>query len=723
MKKRGTLLSLIFIIQVIFVSSTAFGSSGVQRLFSLVDYIGGDYQFAVSSGRIINDDEYSEMVEFSSSAVAISAALDINSDDLIRKIKKLSKKIKAKAPVQEVKDITAEIKKELISDFNVAVHPSSMPDISNGSTLFALNCTACHGARGDGKGILSANLTPQPTDFRSPDVSPGLSPLKVYNTLKFGIEDTSMPAFSTLTDKEKWDVAFYVLSVGFPDNVPSDAANAAEVQVPEDLSDYKAVSSLTNKEIIDRLNLDDDSSYAALMAIRSSGSDNGPKNDQNGKNKHIEFSAAGLQEALNHYKSGERKKALESSIDAYLNGYELIESDISVADGALALRIEQNMTKFRSDIKKGVPAAELELLANNISTDLNKASDLLSDKTTFNSAVLFTSSFSIIVREGLEAILIIAAIIAFLVNTGSRRVIRYIHVGWISAIVAGLITWYAARTVISISGLSRELIEGFTSLIAAAVLFYVSYWLISKIDVEKWKEFIKAKIENALNKKSVVALVMVSFLAVYREAFETVLFYQALGYQAGDNVSPVIWGLVAGTAVTAVLGFLVFKLAISIPLKYFFSATSLLLYFLCFILIGKGINELQSAGMIGTTLVEHVPQIDILGIYPTLETLVPQSLIVAAFIFASFWIANVSREKERKEIAINVSRISEELKTMYDSFDHIKGHVLEWKKCEDIDLEAEELDNQIHDVIDHVDQLQNKLGDFYQNIAPPQRPT
>lgn len=719
MTKRVIALSLVFIVQVIFMSSTAFGSNDIQRLFSLVDYIEGDYQSAVSSGRIINNDEYNEMVEFSSSAVAISAALDIN-NNLIRKIKKLSKKIKAKGTVQEVKNLTAEIKKDLISDFNVAAYPSSMPNISNGSTLFALNCTACHGARGNGNGILAANLTPQPTDFRSPDVSPELSPLKVYNTLKFGIEDTSMPAFSTLTDKEKWDVAFYVLSVGFPDNVPGDAA---EVKVPKDLSDYKTVSSLTNQEIINRLGLDDKSSYAALMAIRNSGSDNGPKDNYNDKNKHIEFSAAGLRSALKHYKNGERKKALESSIDAYLNGYELIESDISVADGTLALKIEQNMTKFRSDIKKGVPAEQLELLANNITTDLNKASDLLSDKTTFNSAVLFTSSFSIIVREGLEAILIIAAIIAFLVNTGSRKVIRYIHVGWISAIAAGLITWYAARTVISISGLSRELIEGFTSLIAAAVLFYVSYWLISKIDVEKWKEFIKAKIETALNKKSVVALVMVSFLAVYREAFETVLFYQALGYQAGDNISPVIWGLVAGVAVTAVLGLLVFKLAISIPIRYFFSATSLLLYFLCFILIGKGIHELQSAGMIGTTLVEHVPQIDILGIYPTLETLIPQSFIVAAFIFASFWIANVSREKERKEIAINVSRISEELKTMYDSFDHIKGHVLEWKKCEDIDLEAEELDNQIHDVIDHVDQLQNKLGDFYQNIATPQRPT
>lgn len=718
MKQKIIFLSLVFILPIIFISSNAFGSNDPQRLFSLIDYIGGDYQSAVSKGKIINNDEYNEMLDFSESAVAISGTLEITNDDLIRKITRLNKKINAKASVQEVKNITAEIKKDLLSGFNIVINPSSMPSISNGSVLFARNCTACHGERGNGKGILAANLTPEPTNFKSLDISLAMSPLKIYNTLNFGIKDTAMPAFITLTDKEKWDVAFYVLSIGFPDHILNDTT---EIKVPEELSDYRTLSLLTNQQINDRLRLDrdDNSSYASIMAIRNADSNN----NNNDKNKYIEFSIAGLQSALKHYKNNEHKKALDSSIDAYLNGYELVESDISVADGSLALKIEQNMTRFRSEVKKGAPVDEVERLANDISEDLSKASGLLSDKNTFNSAVLFTSSFSIILREGLEAILIIAAIIAFLVNTGSRRVIKYIHVGWVSAIVAGLITWYIARTIISISGLNRELIEGITSLIAATVLFYVSYWLISKIEVEKWKEFIKTKIETALNKKSIMALVTVSFFAVYREAFETVLFYQALGYQAENNISPVIWGFIAGVAVTGILGFLIFKLAISIPIRYFFSATSLLLYLLCFILVGKGIHELQSTGMIGTTIVDYVPRIDIIGIYPTLETLIPQSIIAVAFIFASFWIANVSGEKERKEIAINVSLISKELKTMYDSFDHIKGHILEWKKCEDIDLEAEELDHQIHEVIDHVDQLQNKLGDFYQNVSSPQKST
>ena len=712
MKPKINYFFLTFFTSLLLIALNAFAGNDEQRLYSLIDYIGGDYQFAVKDGRIINDEEYSEMIEFSDTALTIFNSIGSDNNGIKQGLETLDTKIKNKGPVLEIQTLTSEIKNSMISEFKISTSPLASPNIDNGSVLFAQNCTSCHGERGDGKGVLAPNLEPAPTNFKDQDVSLTLSPLKVYNTLNFGIEGTSMPAFNTLNDKDKWDVAYYVLSVGFPDDV---SASTAKVDIPENFSDYKVLSSLTNKEILDSFNTVDKSAYASVKQIRNSISGKDDSDED-----YIAFTMAGLNSALEYYKNGDSKKALDTSIEAYLEGYEQIESDLAIADSKLAVKIEGNLSRYRSGIKNGIPANQLETLKGTISNDLNTASAILSDRNSFNSAVLFSSSFSIIVREALEAILIIAAIIAFLVNTGSGRAIRYIHYGWIGAILAGLLTWYLARRVISISGASRELIEGFTALIAAVVLFYVSYWLISKIEVEKWKEFIKTKVEKALNKKSVIALVAVSFLAVYREAFETVLFYQALGYQAEGNITPVLWGLLAGIVFTAVLGFLIFKLAVRIPIKYFFSATSLLLYFLCFILIGKGIHELQGAGLIGSTFVDYVPRIDILGIYPTLETVIPQSVIVAAFIFATFWIANVARDKERKEIAVNVSQISDELKTMYDSFDHIKGHILEWKRCEEIDLEAEELDRQIHDVIDHVDQLQDKLGDFYQNVSKPE---
>lgn len=684
------------------------------RLYSLIDYIGGDYQFAIKDGKIINQDEFAEMTEFADTSNTIYDDTGHQDPALKNILEKLRTKINDKAPVDEVIALTVKVKNEIIESFNLETFPLTIPEISNGKALFAGNCTSCHGERGKGDGILAGNLNPAPTNFKDPEVFPNLSPIKAYNTMNFGIEGTAMPAFNTLSDKDKWDVAFYLLSIGFPDEINPGGGSSGSGTIPPGLDDYKKLSSLSNREILETLGT---SNYASVKTVRNALAEN-----TGSKLKHIEYTIAGIGSAIDLYKQGEQKKALDKSIEAYLDGYEMVESDLAIANNKLNIQIESGLAKFRSEIKGNAPVTSLESLGGSITNDLNKASLLLEDKNTFTSAVLFTNSFGIILREALEAILIIAAIIAFLINTGSRQTIRYIHIGWIAAIAAGLVTWYLARTVISISGASRELIEGITSILAAAVLFYVSYWLISKIEVGKWKEYIKSKVETALNKKSIIALVSVSFLAVYREAFETVLFYQALSYQAEGNIAPIVWGFLAGLAVTGILGFLIFKLAIRIPLKYFFSATSLLLYFLCFILIGKGIHELQGAGVIGISFVDYVPRIETLGIYPTLETLIPQAVIVAAFIFASFWIAYVSREKEREEIAVNISRISNELNTMYDSFDHIKGHILEWRRCEGIDMEAEDLDRQIHDVIDHVNQLQTKLGDFHRNVSQPDNP-
>jgi len=712
--KKAPFLTLILFF--IFTVSTAFAGSGELRLYSLIDYIGGDYQFAVKNGEIINQDEFDEMTEFADTANTIFTDLGSGNTALKTSLKSLKNKINSKASVDVVIGLTAKVKKEIIEAFDLKTFPLSTPDISKGKELFAGNCTTCHGERGKGDGILAANLNPAPTNFKDPEVFPNLSPIKAYNTMNFGIEGTAMPAFNTLSDKDKWDVAFFLLSIGFPDDI-NPGSGSGTGNIPPGLNDYRKLSSLSNREILESLGSENAAAYASVKNVR-----NALAEISGSKQKHIEYTIAGIGSAIDLYKQGEQKKALDKSIEAYLDGYEMVESDLAIANNKLNIQIESGLAKFRSEIKGNAPVSNLESLGGSITNDLNKASLLLEDKNSFTSAVLFTNSFSIILREALEAILIIAAIIAFLINTGSRQTIRYIHIGWISAIAAGLVTWYLARTVISISGASRELIEGITSILAAAVLFYVSYWLISKIEVGKWKEYIKSKVETALNKKSVIALVSVSFLAVYREAFETVLFYQALSYQADGNIAPVIWGLLAGLAVTAIIGFLIFKLAIRIPLKYFFSATSLLLYFLCFILIGKGIHELQGAGVIGISFVDYVPRIETLGIYPTLETLIPQAFIVAAFLFASFWIAYVSREKEREEIAVNISRISNELNTMYDSFDHIKGHILEWRRCEGIDMEAQDLDRQIHDVIDHVNQLQTKLGDFHRNVSQPEKP-
>ena len=167
-----------------------------------------------------------------------------------------------------------------------------------------------------------------------------------------------------------------------------------------------------------------------------------------------------------------------------------------------------------------------------------------SDETESNSYT-FLNAALIIIREGVEAALILAAIIAVLKGMGAAQAIGYVHFGWILALLSGIVTWVLAQTVITFSGAQRELVEGFTSLLAAVVLFSVSYWLISKAQAKRWHAYIQARVQEALSRRRLFALIGVSFLAVYREAFETVLFYQALWLQSQNTQACVIWGFYA----------------------------------------------------------------------------------------------------------------------------------------------------------------------------------
>ena len=698
------------------VPSQAQASEDAKRILSLVDYIGGDYQNAVSEGEVINDAEYAEMLEFSSQVKEIFGRLNSaqgDKADIGPELAELSTLIENKSPVAQVETVSSGIKEKIIASYGIVPHPGRSPSYSKGKELYTDNCSYCHGAAGAGDGRLSYGLNPKPPAFTDPEFAEGLSPFKVHNTTSFGMEGTAMPSFPKISEDEKWDLAFYVLTMG----VKGGQAGLDEEApyIPGDLGDYRTMATLTNAEVMERIAEHTDSQEErenALAYLRGGGSD-----AHGTDNKSIILTASMLNESVELYAEGRNEEAYTKALDAYLVGFEKVEPSLFVKDRAFTTNLENKFAELRSAVKSGKPLSDVESLNSELQAGLVKASDILGKGKQVTALISFSNSFAIIVREGLESILIIAAIIAFLGATGARSSIKYIHYGWIAALVAGFLTWLVARTIINISGAQREVIEGVTALIAAAVLFYVSYWLITKIEVQKWKSYIQGKVEKAITKKSVIALASVSFFAVYREAFETVLFYQALWFQAENTQSAVIWGFVAGVAVLAVLFFVIFKLALRIPIKYFFTVTSIFLYFLSFILVGKGIRELQEAGIVGITPLEYLPQVEALGIYPTLETALPQGILLLAFIFAFMWLSYVNREMEKKEIAMSLSRIADDMNSMYSAFDHIKGHIIDWKRCEGIDIEARDLDSQIQEVITHVDELESKLGDFYDIVS------
>jgi high-affinity iron transporter len=176
--------------------------------------------------------------------------------------------------------------------------------------------------------------------------------------------------------------------------------------------------------------------------------------------------------------------------------------------------------------------------------------------------------------------------------------------------------------------------------VATVVLFYVSYWLLSKMEVAKWNHFVKSKVQDALTSGSGLALATAAFLAVYREGFETVLFYKALfltGGQGGGGMMPILGGILVGSVVMVVVYIAINRFGLRLPLKPFFGVTSAFLYYMAFVFAGKGVAELQEGGFIPTTILPGAPRLPALGIYPTVESLLVQGILVVLLLVALVW--------------------------------------------------------------------------------------
>ena len=256
----------------------------------------------------------------------------------------------------------------------------------------------------------------------------------------------------------------------------------------------------------------------------------------------------------------------------------------------------------------------------------------------------FLGAFGIIVREGLEAILVIAAIIAYLLKSGNGRNLKSVYIGaaagvCASFIAAAVLAW-AKRAFVG-AGLAQEVIEGITALIAVCVLFYVSNWMISKAEAASWSRYIDGRVQSSVAQGSAFALAFTAFLSVFREGAEVVLFYQPMLSEGNPGM---VW---AGFAVGCVLLVFVYlaitKLSIKLPIKVFFTATSILMAVMCVSFLGSGIKELAEGNVFDLTLrVPGIPENDVIqifGIYPWLETLGPQ-LILSIILLVTFLIAH-----------------------------------------------------------------------------------
>jgi high-affinity iron transporter len=324
----------------------------------------------------------------------------------------------------------------------------------------------------------------------------------------------------------------------------------------------------------------------------------------------------------------------QMAFGAYLT-FEQVETDVRARNPALAGEIEAAFDALRTHVRRG-DAEELGAIRQRVLAGLEHAERVIVDRPSPMS--LFVSSFFLLIREGFEAILIVAALMTFLAKAGAPERRREVARGAWFAVLASVVTWVLVEVLFQITPMQRGAIEGFTMLLAAAVLFYVSYWLLSKIEAAKWTAFVKDKMESALTSGSGLALSAVAFLAVYREGFETILFYKALFSSAGSSGTvSVLAGLAAGAVGLVAVYVVINQLGLRVAMKPFFAVTGAMLYYMAFVFAGKGIAELQEGRVVGLTVIEGAPRIPVLGIYPTVESLVLQGLLLILAVLALVW--------------------------------------------------------------------------------------
>jgi|CXWL01.1.fsa_nt_gi high-affinity iron transporter len=600
-----------------------------QVAWRLLDYLAVDYSGAVANGSVVSQSEYAEMQEFSASVRERLAALPNTSAQagLVAQADELVAAIAHKASPQDVAVRAHRLAADLLVAYPTPLAPFAPPDLARGAALYAEQCSACHGATGHGDGPNARGLNPQPVAFADAARARQRSVFGLYQVIGQGLDGTAMASFAHLPSDDRWALAFYVGSFAFDESAADHGKQLwnTDAQVRAHIPDLQTLTQTTPATLSTQLGEPNATQIVAYLrrhpeAVFQRGDTLG-------------VARAKLAQSVASYESGDRRGAQELALSAYLDGFEPVEPTLAARDRALLTRIEGAMGAFRASLSAGAPVSEIRAQSERINALLDAADRALAPQ--HASAVSsFAGAFTILLREGLEALLIVVAMIAFLGKADRRDVLPYVHGGWVSALAAGVLTWAAATSLISISGASRELTEGFGSLISAIVLISVGIWMHGKGQSDAWQTYIKEKLSTALSRGSAWFLFLLAFMVVYREVFETILFYVALWSQGAH------FAMLAGAATAALalvlIGWGLLSYSKRLPISQFFSYSSILIAVLAIVLAGKGFAALQEAGLLDIHPLALIPRVEVLGLFPTWEGFLAQALTLAT-ILVGFW--------------------------------------------------------------------------------------
>jgi high-affinity iron transporter len=613
-----------------------------RRVAATAQLAAQEYRAGVVNGRVVAKAEVEEAELFLQEARRSAALLPADAGKAAAAdIDALLRLVGATAPAESLDARVRSLTEGLTRRLGVTIDelPAVTPSLSRGAEVYQANCAGCHGTVGRGDGPLAAGLAPPPANLADGAALRDVSPLDYYRRISIGTVGTAMPAFEgRLPAEDRWAAALYASVLRLP---------APRGDVPPSLRAFATSGTMSDDQVLAALGATDSATPEALgrlSAVRTF------QADHTGAATAQVFAQVRdqLDSAFTLARAGD-PTASARAFDAYMT-FEQVERGVRAKSPGLAAELETAFASLRTRASGGATPGELAALRRQLDAGLENAERILGDRG--SPLNLFMQSFIILLREGLEAILIVGALMTFLSKMGAAHRKRDINVGVGAAVGASLLTAVALETIFVLSPSHREALEGATMVLATAVLFYVSYWLLSKMEVVKWNHFVKGKVQDALDSGSALALASAAFLAVYREGFETVLFYKALFVASPGGTMPVVAGILAGSVVLVAVYVAINRFGVRLPLKPFFAVTSAFLYYMAFVFAGKGIAELQEGDLIGTTILSWAPRIPALGIYPTAESLGAQAVLVALAVVALVWNFVIEPRRARSGAAV-----------------------------------------------------------------------
>jgi high-affinity iron transporter len=564
-----------------------------HRLVGILQYLEADYPAAIESQ---SDFEMAEQRSFIAEAMTAAQELGPKAAAFVPKIQAVKARVDQGQDPEGVSRDCGALVEELVLAGGLARSPRRPPDIARGEQLFKVACAACHGADGRAAVPIAQTMEPQPANFHDADIMAGLTPYKAFNTTSFGVPGTAMPGFPTLSEDERWSLAFFVFTLRQPQcegTAPSvSLERLATATDPELASEHgeKSLACLRRK-------LPDADEERMLLTART----------------HVE-------EALSKGAAGDNQGARNALLEAYLNGLEPAEVKLRARDPKLVIKLEEKFLQARLAAESGSPklqdeGRELLTLLDQARRSSGTAADMLS--------VLWLT-FLILLREGFEATVIVAALLAALRKMQAMQHVKVVHAGWVSALVVGALAFLFGRSLLA--GANREVLEGVAALVAVAMLVYAALWLNARSNMSRFMGELRQKMQGALGSGSTLGLFVIAFSAVLRESFETAVFLQGL---ALDSPTGVAWGTAAGAVALTALVLFVNRMGYKLPMKTLFNASTVVLVATAVMLLGKGLHAFQEVGYLPLAPIPLFT-VEFLGIYPDAISFVPQLLLALA---------------------------------------------------------------------------------------------